>query len=117
MDPSNSVAIAGPSSEAKRHGRPLGSGKKTKIPAQWMPGADGPLRIGVPRQGKASHATAGTSGALTLRGPARGGALILPSPLAAAPTPRASGSIDRALREVEAALGPLPLLQIFRPRR
>jgi hypothetical protein len=32
----------------------------------------------------------------------------LPSPLAAAPAPRAPGSIDRVLREVEAALGPLP---------
>jgi hypothetical protein len=46
----------------------------------------------------------GTSGALTLRGPA----LNSPSPLAAAPAPRSSGSIDRVLREVEAALGPPP---------
>jgi hypothetical protein len=30
--------------------------------------------------------------------------------MAAAPAPRASGSVDRALREVEAALGPLPPL-------
>jgi hypothetical protein len=93
----------------------MGSGKKAKVPAQWTPSAGGPLRIGAPRQGEASRAAAGTFGALTLRGPARGGALNLPSPLAAAPAPRASGSIDRALREAEAALG--PLLQIFRRRR
>jgi hypothetical protein len=110
MDPSNSSAVVGSSSGVKRRGRPLGSGKKAKIPAQWTPGTDGPLRIGAPRQGEASRAAAGTSGALTLRGPARGGTLNSPSPLAAAPTPRASGSIDRALREVEAALGPPPLL-------
>jgi hypothetical protein len=117
MDPSNSSAAVGSSSGAKRRGRPLGSGKKAKVPAQWTPGAGDPLRIGALRQGEASRAAAGTSGALTLRGPARGGVLNLPSPLAAAPAPRASGGIDRALREVEAALGPLPLLQILRRRR
>jgi hypothetical protein len=74
-----------------------------------MPGAGGPLRIGAPRQGEANRAALGTSGALTLRGPTRGGALNSPLPLAAAPAPRALGSIDRVLREVEAALGP-PLL-------
>jgi hypothetical protein len=73
-----------------------------------MPGAGGPLRIGAPRQGEASHATSGTSGTLTLRGLTHGGAPNLPSPLAVVPAPRASGSIDRALREVEAALGPPP---------
>jgi hypothetical protein len=97
MDPSNSSVAVGSSSGAKRRGRPLGSGKKAKIPAQWTPGAGGPLRIGVPRQEEADRAAAGTSGALTLRGPARGGAPNLPSPLVAAPTPRASGSVDRAL--------------------
>jgi hypothetical protein len=50
----------------------------------------------------------GASGALTLRGPAPGGALNSPSPPAAAPAPRAPGSVDRALREVAAALGPPP---------
>jgi hypothetical protein len=74
------------------------------------PGAGGPLRIGAPRQDEANHATSGASGALTLRGPAPGGALNSPSPLAAAPAPRAPGSIDWVLWEVEAALGPLPLL-------
>jgi hypothetical protein len=108
MDPSNPSAAMGSSSGVKRRGRPLGSGKKAKIPAQWMPGAGGPLRIGALWQGEASRTAVGTSGALTLRGPSRGGALNLPSPLAAAPAPRASGSIDRALREVEAALGPPP---------
>jgi hypothetical protein len=34
----------------------------------------------------------------------------MPSPMAAAPAPRAPGSIDRVLREVEAALAPLPPL-------
>jgi hypothetical protein len=45
---------------------------------------------------------------LTLRGPAPGGALNAPSPVVAAPAPCSLGSIDRVLREVEAALGPLP---------
>jgi hypothetical protein len=95
----------------------MGSGKKAKVPAQWTLGASSPLRIGALRQGEASRAAAGTSGALTLRGPTRRGALNLPLPLAVAPAPRASGSIDRALREGEATLGPPPLLQIFRPHR
>jgi hypothetical protein len=47
--------------------------------------------------------------ALTLRGPTPGGALNAPSPLVAAMlAPRSAGSIDRALREAEATLGPLP---------
>jgi hypothetical protein len=49
------------------------------------------------RQGKASRAAVGTSGALTLKGPARGGALNSPSPLAAAPASHASGSINQVL--------------------
>jgi hypothetical protein len=117
MDPSNSATAAGSSSRAKCRGRLPGSRNKAKVPAWWTPGASSPLRISAPRQGEASHTVSRTSGALTLRGPARGGALNLPSLLAAVPAPRASGSIDRALREVEAALGPLPLLQIFRPCR
>jgi hypothetical protein len=44
---------------------------------------------------------------LTLRGPALGGALNAPSPVAATPAARSPGSIDRVLQEVEAALGPL----------
>jgi hypothetical protein len=80
------------------------------MPARWTPGAGGPLRLGAPMRGEANHAAPGTSNALTLRGPAPGGALNAPSPMAAALAPRASGSIDRALREVEAALGPLPPL-------
>jgi hypothetical protein len=117
MDPSASVATAGPSSGAKRRGRPPGSGIKVKIPAWWAPGADGPLRIGAPRQDEANRAASGTSGALTLRGPALGGAQNSPSPLAAAPAPRAPGSVDRVLREVEAAPAPFPLLQILWHRR
>jgi hypothetical protein len=106
MDPSNSSVAAGSSSGAKRRGRPPGSGNKAKIPTQWTPSAGGPLRIGAPRQDEANRAATGASGALTLRGPAPGGALNSPSPLAAAPAPRAQGSVDRALWEVAVALGP-----------
>jgi hypothetical protein len=91
----------------KHHGRPLDSKNKAKIPAQWTPGGGGPLRIGAPRQGDANHAAPGSSGALTLRGPTPGGALHAPSPVAAG-APRSPGSIARVIREVEAALGPLP---------
>jgi hypothetical protein len=108
MDPSTSSAAAGPSSGAKHRGRPPGSGNKAKVPARWTPGAGGPLRIGALRQGEANHAAPGASGALTLRGPAPGGALNSPSPLVAVPAPRLLGSIDQELREVEATLGPLP---------
>jgi hypothetical protein len=80
-----------------------------------MPGTGGPLRIGAPRQGEANRAASGASGALTLRGPTRGGALTSPSPLAATPAPRTSRSIDWVLQEVEATLGPLPWLQILWP--
>jgi hypothetical protein len=59
-------------------------------------------------QGMATPAALGTSSALTLRGPAPGGAPNAPSPVAAAPAPRTSGSIDWVIREVEATLGPLP---------
>jgi hypothetical protein len=122
MDPSASSAAAGPSSGAKCRGRPLGSRNKTKVPARWTPGAGGPLRIGALRQGEVNRAAPGTSSALNLRGPTPGGALNSPSPLAAAPAPCSPGSIDRVLREVEAALGPLPPLQMAwgrrrRPRR
>jgi hypothetical protein len=71
-----------------------------------MPGAGGTLRIRAPMQGMANCAAPGTSSALTLWGPAPGGAQNAPSSVA--PAPRALGSIDRVLREVEAALGPLP---------
>jgi hypothetical protein len=108
MDPSASSAAAGPSSRAKHRGRPPGSRNKSKVPARWTPGAGGPLRIGAPRQGEANRAAPGTSGTLTLRGPTPGGTLNSPSPLAATPAPRSPGSIDRVLREVEAALGPHP---------
>jgi hypothetical protein len=110
MDPSASSAAAGTSSGAKRRGRPPGSRNKEKVPARWAPSVGGPLRLGALMRGTANRAAPGTSSALTLRGPAPGGALNAPSPLAAAPAPRASGSIDRVLREVEAALGPLPPL-------
>jgi hypothetical protein len=110
MDPSASSAADGTSSGAKRRERPLGSKNKEKVPSRWAPGAGGPLRLGAPMRGTANHAVPGTSSALTLRGPAPGGALNASSPLAAAPAPRASGSIDRVLRKVEAALGPLPPL-------
>jgi hypothetical protein len=71
MDPSASLAAAGPSSGAKRRGRPTGSGNKVKIPDRWMADTGSPLRIGAPRQDEANRAAPGTSGALTLRGPAR----------------------------------------------
>jgi hypothetical protein len=88
---------------------PPGSQNKPKVPARWMPGAGGPLRIGAPPHGAVNRAAPGTSIALTLRGPAAGGALNMPSPVAAVTlAPRLAGSIDQALREVEAALGPLP---------
>jgi hypothetical protein len=108
MDPSNSSAAAGSSSGAKRRGHPPSSGNKAKIPAQWMPGAGGPLCIGALRQDKASRAASGASGALTIRGHVPGGALNSPSPLAAAPAPRALVSVDRELWEAEAAPGPPP---------
>jgi hypothetical protein len=108
MDPSASSAAAGSSSGMKRRGCPPGSSNKVKVPAWWMPGAEGPLRIGAPMQGEANRAAPGTSSALTLRGLAPGGALNAPSPVAVVPAPRALGSIDRVLREVEAILGPLP---------
>jgi hypothetical protein len=44
-----------------------------------------------------NHAAPGASGALTLRGPAPGGALNALSPVAAAPAPYSPGSIDRVL--------------------
>jgi hypothetical protein len=47
----------------KRRGHLLGSKNKAKIPARWTPGAGGPLRIGVPRQGEANHAAPGASDA------------------------------------------------------
>jgi hypothetical protein len=56
---------------------PLGSRTKTKVPALWAPRAGGPLRIGAPTQGAENHVAPGTSMALTLRGPAPGGALIM----------------------------------------
>jgi hypothetical protein len=59
-------------------------------------------------RGEAKRAALGTSRALTLQGPAPGGALNTPSLVVVALAPRALRSIDRALREVEAALGPLP---------
>jgi hypothetical protein len=79
-----------------------------KVPARWTPGAGAALRIRALAHGMAYSAAPGTSGALTLRGPAPGGALNAPSLVAIAPASRASGSIDRVLREVEATLGPLP---------
>jgi hypothetical protein len=87
---------------------PPGSRNKAKVPARWTPGAGGPLRIGAPMQGAVDHAAPGTSSALTLWGLAPGGALNAQSPVVAVPAPRAPRSIDRVLREVEAALGPFP---------
>jgi hypothetical protein len=109
MDPSaSSAATRSVSSGAKRRGRPSGSRNKPKVPALWTPRAGGPLRIGAPPHGTANHAAPGTSIALTLWGPAPGGDLNASSPAVATRAPRPAGSIDRALREVEAALGPLP---------
>jgi hypothetical protein len=99
MDPSTSSATAGSGSVTKHRGRPPGSRNKAKVPARWTLGAGGPLCIEALMQGEANRA-------LTLWGPAPGGALNAPSPVAAALAPRALGSIDRVLREVEAALGP-----------
>jgi hypothetical protein len=107
MDPSASSAAAESSSGMKRRGRPPGNRNKVKVPARWTPGAGGPLRIGAPRQSEANHAAPGAFGALTLQGPAPG-APNASSPVAAALAPRSPGSINRVLREVEAALGPLP---------
>jgi hypothetical protein len=88
---------------------PPGSRNMPKVPTLWAPGAGGPLRIGAPTQGAKNCAAPGTSMALTLWGPSPGGALNAPSPLAAVMlAPRSAGSIDQALREAEAALGPLP---------
>jgi hypothetical protein len=100
MDPSASSAAAESSSaEAKHRGRPLGSRNKLKVPAIGVPGAGGPLRIGAPAQGMENLAAPGTSRALTLRGPAPGGALAAPSPLVSAmPAPCSAGSIDRRTR-------------------
>jgi hypothetical protein len=108
MDPSASSTAVGSGSGMKRRGRPPGSRNKKKVPAQWTPGAGGPLRIGAAMQGAADRAAPGTSSALTLWGLALGGALNAPSPVVAVPAPCAPRSIDRVLREVEAALGPLP---------
>jgi hypothetical protein len=110
MDPSASSTTAGSSSAGAKHrGRPLGNQNKLKVPAIRAPRSGGPLRIGAPAQGTENPAAPGTSRALTLRGPAPGGALAAPSPLVAAmPAPRSAGSIDRALREAGAILGPLP---------
>jgi hypothetical protein len=110
MDPFTSSTAAGTSSGAKHRRRPPGSRNKEKVPARWAPDADGPLHLGAPMRGTANHAAPGTSSALTLWGPAPGGALNAPSPLVAAPAPRTPGSIDRVLREVDAALGPSPPL-------
>jgi hypothetical protein len=49
MDPSASSIAVESSLGAKGRGRPPGSRNKAKIPARWMPGAGGPLRIGAPR--------------------------------------------------------------------
>jgi hypothetical protein len=87
---------------------PPGSRNKAKVPVRWTPGARGPLRIGAPMQGAANRAAPGTSSALALRGPAPGGALNTPSPVAAVPAPRAPGGIDRVFREVEARPRPPP---------
>jgi hypothetical protein len=73
-----------------------------------MPDTGGPLCIGALMQGVANRVAPGTSIALTLRGPAPRGALNALSPVVAALAPHPVGSIDRALWEVEAALGPLP---------
>jgi hypothetical protein len=54
---------------------------------------------------------------LTLQGPAPGGALNVPSPMAAAPAPRSPGSIDQVLRDVEATLDPSPRPRAARGRR
>jgi hypothetical protein len=113
MDPSASSAAVGSGSGTKRRGRPPGSRNKAKVPARWTSGAGGPLRIGAPMRGAADRAAPGTSSALTLRGPAPVGGL----PVAAAPAPRAPGSIDRVLWVVEAALGPLlPVVEDLGPQ-
>jgi hypothetical protein len=110
MDPSASSAAAGSSSYgAKRRGCPPSSRNKPKVPALWAPRVRGPLRIGAPMQGAENRVASGTSMALIFRGPTLGGALNTPSPLVAVMlASRSAGSIDRALREAEAALGPLP---------
>jgi hypothetical protein len=110
MDPSaSSTATGSATSGVKRRGRPLGNRNKPKVPARWAPGVGGPLHIRAPPHSAANRAAPVTSIALTLWGPAPGDALNTPSPVAAATlSPRPTGSINRALREVEATLGPLP---------
>jgi hypothetical protein len=95
MDPSVSSWRRSPRGRSDA-GAPPGSRNKEKIPARWTSGAGGPLRLGAPMRGEANRATPGTSSALTLRGLAPGGAMNAPSPMAVAPAPHASGSIDRA---------------------
>jgi hypothetical protein len=76
MDPSASCATAGSSgAEKKRRGHPLGNRNKPKVPGVGAPGARGPLRIGTLARGVENHTALGTSGPLTLQGPAPGGAL------------------------------------------
>jgi hypothetical protein len=95
----------------KRRERPISSQNRPKVPAIGAPRARGPLRIGAPAWGTKNRAILGTSRALTLWGPAPGGALVAPSPLVAAMlAPRSTGSIDRALQEAGAIPGPLPLV-------
>jgi hypothetical protein len=87
----------------------LGSRDKPKVPAVEVPRARGPLRIGAPVLGIENHAALRASSALILQDPAPGGALAALSPLVAAMlAPPYAGSIDRALREAEAILGPFP---------
>jgi hypothetical protein len=110
MDPSASSAASGSSSAgAKRRGCTPGSRNRPKVPTNGAPGAGGPLRIAALAQGAENRTAPGTYRDLTLRGPAPVGALVAPSPLVAAmPAPRPIGSIDRALREAGAILGPFP---------
>jgi hypothetical protein len=93
----------------KHRGRPLGRKNKPKVPAIGAPRAGGPLHIGAPTRGGENHAALRASSALTLQVPAPGGALATPPPLVAAMSaPCSVGSIDRALREAKAILGPFP---------
>jgi hypothetical protein len=116
MDPSASSAAAGSSSVGmKRRERPIGSQNRPKVLAIGAPRAGGPLRIGALARGTENCATLGTSRALTLWGPAPGGALVAPSPLVAAMlAPRSTGSIDQALREAGPSWAPFPRMQMPR---
>jgi hypothetical protein len=88
---------------------PPGSRNKLKVPAVGAVGARGPLRLAAPVRREENRATPRASTAPILRdlAPSGHGRTVAPSGGNVAPRP--IGSIDRALREALAAMGPLLL--------